>query len=112
MSVKLTIEIAGPLDAEDRDLLSGVAVMTLAIANHEMAKHAFPEAFPDPEEETAEEPAAAPKRVRKATPKPPSEVPCAFVSPDDPTMICVGHAGHRGRHKFRQIPLDPTALSN
>jgi hypothetical protein len=47
VGVRLSIEITSPLDAEDRDLLSGVAVMTLAIANHEMAKNAFPETFGD-----------------------------------------------------------------
>ena len=45
MGVRLSIEIISPLDAEDRDLLAGVAIMTLAIANHELAKARFPETF-------------------------------------------------------------------
>lgn len=51
MGVKLSIEIVSPLEEEDRDLLSGVAIMTLAIANHEMAKARFPEMFVDDEDE-------------------------------------------------------------
>lgn len=91
MPIKLTIEITGPLDPDDKDLLSGVAVMTLAIANHEMAKEHFPETFTEPDE-VAEEP------VEKTPP-----APCAFVNPDDPDLICIGNVGHRGRHKFRRI---------
>jgi hypothetical protein len=51
MAVKLSIEITSPLEPEDRDMLSGVAIMTLAIANHEMAKHRFPEMFTDEDED-------------------------------------------------------------
>jgi hypothetical protein len=50
VGVKLSIEIVSPLEEEDRDLLSGVAIMTLAIANHEMAKARFPEMFVDQED--------------------------------------------------------------
>ena len=53
--IKLSIEIVSPLTPDDRDLLSGVAVMTLAIANHEMAKAAFPEVFADEDEEDADD---------------------------------------------------------
>jgi hypothetical protein len=35
-----------PVDADDRDLLSGIAVMTLAIANRELASQGFPETLP------------------------------------------------------------------
>ena len=54
MGVKLSFEISSPLDGEDRDLLSGIAVMTLAIANREMAKARFPETFPDDEDDEAD----------------------------------------------------------
>lgn len=91
MSVKLTIEITGPLDPEDRDLLSGVAVMTLAIANHEMAKNAFPETFRDDDEPDA--PAVTPGQP----------VPCAHLDTADPNRICIAESGHRGRHQFRAI---------
>ena len=45
--IKLSIEILSPLTSDDHELLSGIAVMTLAIANHELAKANFPEAFAD-----------------------------------------------------------------
>ena len=86
MSIKLSIEITSPLENDDRDLLSGIAVMTLAIANHEMAKNAFPEAFREDDE-----------------PGEPIPTPCAFLDPGDGARICIGDAGHRGRHRFRTI---------
>ena len=55
MPIKLNIEVTSPLTPDDNDLLSGVAVMTLAIANHEMAKAAFPGMFHEDEEETKPE---------------------------------------------------------
>jgi len=88
MSIKLSIEITSPLGDDDRDLLSGIAVMTLAIANHEMAKNAFPDAF-------GEDDAAEATR--------PTPAPCAFLDARDPTRICIGDAGHRGRHRFRRL---------
>ena len=89
MSIKLSIEITSPLGDDDRDLLSGIAVMTLAIANHEMAKNAFPETF-------GEEPGAEAAR-------PNQPAPCAFLDARDPTRICIAEAGHRGRHRFRTM---------
>ena len=72
MGVKLSIEITSPLDAEDRDLLSGVAVMTLAIANHEMAKNAFPETFGDDDglggDDTGHEAPDRPARGKRVPP--------------------------------------------
>jgi len=88
VSIRLSIEITSPLGDDDRDLLSGIAVMTLAIANHEMAKNAFPETFGD-------EPGA-----EATTPTP---VPCAFLDARDATRICIAEAGHRGRHRFRTM---------
>jgi hypothetical protein len=88
MSIKLSIEITSPLGDDDRDLLSGIAVMTLAIANHEMAKNAFPEAFGNDDEAEATQP---------------TQVPCAFLDARDPTRICIGDAGHHGRHRFRTM---------
>ena len=45
MGIRLSIEITSPLTPDDRDLLSGIAVMTLAIANREMAENRFPDTF-------------------------------------------------------------------
>jgi hypothetical protein len=88
MSIRLSIEITSPLGDDDRDLLSGIAVMTLAIANHEMAKNAFPDAFGDDDEAEATQP---------------TPVPCALLDARNPTRICIGDAGHPGRHRFRTM---------
>jgi hypothetical protein len=86
MPIKLSIEIESPLTPDDRDLLSGVAVMTLAIANRELAQQGFPGVFPD--EFVAEEGAEMP-------------LGCGVVDPDQPDAVCVSARGHRGRHEFR-----------
>ena len=90
MTVSLNITITSPLDEKDHELLAGLAMMTLAIANHEGAIKQ------DQEEE--EEPGV------------PDEIPvpiplCAFVS-DDKALICIAKASHRGRHKMRPIPAE------
>jgi len=90
MSIRLSIEITSPLGDDDRDLLSGIAVMTLAIANHEMAKARFPETFGDDD-------------AAEATG--PTPVPCAFLDARDGTRICIAEAGHRGRHRFRTLAV-------
>ena len=94
MGIRLSIEITSPLGDDDRDLLSGIAVMTLAIANHEMAKSRFPETFGDDDE--------------AATPTP---SPCAFLDARDATRICIAEAGHRGRHRYRTLTGDPEAAA-
>ena len=66
-------------------MLTGLSIMTLAIANHELAKEHFPGIFPDAEE------------VRE-------EQHCSAKDPDDPTRICVGKVAHRGRHRLRTLP--------
>jgi hypothetical protein len=89
MTVSLNISITSPLDEKDHELLAGLAMMTLAIANHEGAI-----------KQDTEEPTTAPEPF----------VPCAFVS-EDKAMICVGAAGHRGRHKMRPIPAEDAEAS-
>lgn len=95
MPIRLTIEITSPLDPDDRDLLSGVAVMTLAIANHEMAKTRFPDTFGDDDGLRAHEEGAKP-----------APSPCGYIDTKEPTRICIGDAGHPGRHRFRRIPVN------
>lgn len=94
MAIQLSINVLSPLTQEDHELLSGVSVMLLAIANHELAKERFPDAFPD------EEPTEAPV---------PSQ-PCGecegFDEPggtDDTGKVCISKKGHRGRHAFRPV---------
>lgn len=77
MTVNLNISITSPLDEKDHELLAGLAMMTLAIANHEGAIK---------NTEQAEEEA------------PPA--PCGFAT-EDGTMACISKAGHRGRHAMR-----------
>ncbi len=104
MGISLKIEITSPMDERDHELLSGIAVMTLAIANHELARAKFPEAF-------SEEEAPAPADEEPTeNPEPPEPVRlCGVIAPPpDGDMICISEVGpsglHKGRHKFRQIP--------
>jgi hypothetical protein len=106
--IKLAVEIISPLGEEDRELLSGIAVMTLAIANHELAKAKFPEAFTDddglsPEEpvvETVEETVEA--AVEETVEETVEPARCGLT---DGTRVCIAKAGHRGRHAMREVAL-------
>ena len=91
MAIKLQIEITSPLTPDDHELLSGIAVLTLAVANHELAKAKFPEAFGD--DEPAEE----------------TPAPCGALDPDNAGGMCVGKVGHRGRHAFRSVASDASS---
>jgi|GEM_PF-2748558 len=84
MPIKLNIEITSPMDPRDHELLSGIAVMVLAVANHELAEARFPEAFRGDERE-----------------EPVAPAPCGIQ--DDAGGVCVGNVGHRGRHRFRPV---------
>jgi len=88
VSIELDIKIISPLTPDDKDLLSGVAIMVLAIANHELAKQAFPDTFPDEDDEDG-------TSVPEVGPP-----PCGAAS-EDGMAVCMGGAGHRGRHRFR-----------
>jgi hypothetical protein len=83
MGIKLGIEIVSPLTEDDKELLSGIAVMTLAIANRELAKQGFPDTFPDEDPED----------------EPPKD--CAAL--DGTGGACVSPVGHMGRHRFRPL---------
>ena len=50
MGIRLSFEVISPLGPDDKDLLTGISIMTLAIANHELAKEHFPGVFPDDED--------------------------------------------------------------
>ena len=85
MPIELHVNITSPLTADDHELLSGVSVMLLAVANHELAKERFPEAFGDDEPEK----------------EPVAPAPCGME--DDAGGVCVGKVGHGGRHRFRPV---------
>jgi hypothetical protein len=93
MGVRLSIEIVSPLGPEDKELLTGLSIMVMAIANHELAKEHFPGTFPSPEE-MAEE-------ARRAAAEP---MPCLAQGKGlDAGKSCVSEVGHRGRHTYRHI---------
>ena len=108
MGLKLSIEITSPMDERDHELLSGIAVMTLAIANHELAEQRFPEAFNEQAGENAVEELVKEGLLEEATPPEPVRFCGVLADPPNGDMICVSEVGlsgvHKGRHKFRQIP--------
>ena len=57
MGVELTVRIASPLDTDDREILAGMAVMLVAIANHGLAEE--PTSAPDTEAEPSTWPSSA-----------------------------------------------------
>ena len=87
MGIELDIKITTPLTADDKDLLSGVAVMVLAMADRELARQRFPETFP-PDEEPIKQ-----------------GLPCGATNPENESEVCIGLVGHRGGHRFRAIGL-------
>ncbi len=108
MPIKLNIEIVTPMTADDRDLLTGISVMVLAIANREMAENRFPDTFQPDEEETPPTPQAEEYVAGQAKPcgdleytvRPGSQVAEATGN------LCVSPVGHRGRHKYRSLGLN------
>lgn len=93
MPIKLDISIEGPLAPEDRELLTGISIMVMAIANHELAKARFPETF---EEETPQE---------QEQEQEPPQVGGICGKPDGGSKVCINTIGHRGRHRFRDLPV-------
>ena len=85
MGIKLDVSVETPLSDDDRDILAGISVMVLAIANRQN--------IVDQAEEIRDEELGEP-------------MPCGSRSKDDPDLYCVGEVGHSGRHKFRPLP-DP-----
>ena len=93
MGIKLNIEIVSPLEPDDRDLLTGLSIMTMAIANHELAKEHFPGVFPSAEE-------IAEQQRQDAA----EAMPCMA---ERDGRHCISEVGHGGRHTYRRI-LPPT----
>ena len=105
MGIRLSIDITSPLTPDDRDLLAGIAVMTLAIANREMAENRFPDTF-TPDEEDA--PPVEDHVAGEAHPC--GDVEYAVTAGSEvaePTgSICISPVGHRGRHRYRRLPVE------
>jgi hypothetical protein len=83
MGIRLNIEVETPLSEDDRDILAGISVMTLAIANRQ---------------DLADQPHMQQQEEGEVDP-----LPCGSQSEDDPTRFCVSDVGHKGRHKYRPI---------
>ena len=92
MGVELHIEVTSPLSADEEDLLSGITVMLLVIANRNLAQEAFPEVFRPNREEHA-------GVVTDAI----DPQPCGLVAIDG--TVCVSRVGHRGPHRFRKLTV-------
>ena len=100
MGIKLNIEIVSPLEPDDKELLTGLSIMTMAIANHELAKEHFPGTFPSPDEIAEQQ--------RKDAAEAEQPLPCMVPGGgQDAGKSCVSEVGHKGRHRFRFI-LPPT----
>jgi hypothetical protein len=81
MGIKIDISAETPLSDDDRDILAGLSVMMLAIANRQdLAEQ------PHMQDEEEGEP-----------------LPCGAQHQDDPTRFCVREPGHSGRHKYRPL---------
>jgi hypothetical protein len=71
------------LSADGRDILAGISVMVLAIANRQNLAEQEQQA--QDEDELGE------------------PMPCSSRSKDDPALSCIKEVGHSGRHKYRPI---------
>ena len=81
MGIKLDVSVETPLSDDDRDILAGISVMVLAIANRPNLADQ-----PHMQEEEEGEP-----------------LPCGEQSSDDPRLFCINEPGHAGRHEYRRI---------
>ena len=79
MGIRIDISAETPLSDDDRDILAGLSVMMLAIANRQ-------------------NPADQPHMQEEGEP-----LPCGAQLADDPTRFCIREPGHSGRHTYRPI---------
>lgn len=80
MGIKLNIEVETPLSDDDRDILAGISVMVLAIANRRNLMD-----MPEDDELEGMEP-----------------LYCGTVA-TDASGSCVREPGHSGKHKYRSL---------
>ena len=83
MGTKLDISAETPLSDDDRDILAGISVMVLAIANRQ---------------NLADQPHMQEDEAEGVEPG-----PCGSPSKDEPARFCVREPGHSGRHKYRPL---------
>ena len=82
MGIKLDVSLETPLSDDDRDILAGLSVMMLAIANRQNLVDQAQE-----DETEGMEP-----------------LYCGSVAPDA-SGSCVREPGHSGKHKYRSVQL-------
>ena len=86
MGIKLDISVETPLSDDDRDILAGISVMVLAIANRpDLADQ------PHMQDEDGADPF--------------DDGPAECGRFDEDGGVCVREAGHSGRHKYRPLAL-------
>ena len=88
MGIKLSLDVETPLTDDDRDILAGISVMMLAIANRQN----LAEQMQQRNEEGTEEG---------------EPMPCGALNAKG--EACVKEATHPGRHKYR--PFDSTGIT-
>ena len=77
MGIKLDVSVQTPLSDDDRDILAGISVMVLAIANRQDLVE------------------------QEVPPK-----PCLQQHPDRPGLYCVAPVGHDGDHLYDEYAAD------
>jgi hypothetical protein len=88
MGVELDVRIRTPLTDEDNELLSGIAMMTMSVANGQAARFII--------ENLQEQADEQEQLVRQKV----AEEALCFARGEGRT-VCVGTVGHGGRHRFR-----------
>jgi hypothetical protein len=88
MGVELDVRISTPLTDEDNELLSGIAMMAMSVANQQAARFIIENL----QEKADEQEQAARQKVEEET--------LCFARGEGGT-VCVGKVGHGGRHRFR-----------
>ena len=83
MGIKIDISAETPLSDDDRDILAGLSVMMLAIANRQ---------------NLADQPHMQDVELEGMEP-----APCGSPSRDEPTRYCIREPGHSGRHRYLPI---------
>jgi hypothetical protein len=89
MGIKLSLDVETPLTDDDRDILAGISVMMLAVANRQNLAQQQMEMEVE-QEEGEDEPQ-----------------PCGALNAKG--EACAREAAHAGRHKYR--PFDSTGLT-
>ena len=88
MGVELDVRIRTPLSDEDNELLSGIAMMTMSVANQQAARFIIENLQEQADEQ---EPVVRQKVEEEAL---------CFARGEART-VCVSRVGHGGRHRFR-----------